>query len=312
MRGQLVGTGVDNGAPPPSSPPPRPPDPPWTGTPARQRPWTGGTGPGPAGRVLRAARLPFAVTLCLVLGAGLLGAAGIGALASLLSSDRHGAASPAENYAEARALWHTEPVDAVFPPTIKASGAGPGKANRTWTRVGVAPDSGCHGAFDPPLATALVPAGCLRLLRATYADATSTDVTTVGVLVTGADPAGMTALRRRLGHAGLSADPRAMPLPVAFPGTAAAHFGAAQRGSWTVAASRTLPIVVYAVSGFADGRALDHPSAAAAATVRGATSVAAQAGLGYEADGLADAVEHRYQTAVRTALGGGPHSGDAS
>ncbi len=313
MRGQLVGTGVDNGAsPPPSSfPPPRPPALPPSQPPAAHQPWTGGVA-RLTGRDRRTVQLPLSVVVCLVLGAGLLAGAGVGKAVGLLSSaKRDGAASPAQNYAETRALWHGEPVDDLFPRTVKAAGAGPGGADRTWTRVGVAPDSGCDGAFDPKLAAALAPAGCTRLLRATYTDATSTDVTTVGLLVTGTDPAGMAALRRRLTRGGLDADPHAMPLPVPFPGTAAAHFGAAQRGSWTVEPSATLPLVVYAVSGFADGRTLAAPQDATAATVRGAGSVAAQSGLGYDAAGLAGALDHRFLTAVRTALGGPAHTGDS-
>jgi hypothetical protein len=46
--------------------------------------------------------------------------------------------------------------------------------------------------------------------------------------------------------------------------------------------------------------------------VRGADSVAAQSGLGYDAAGLADAVADHFTIAVHTALNGTAHSGDAS
>lgn len=58
----------------------------------------------------------------------------------------------------------------------------------------MAPDGGCAHAFDPLLHEALAPAGCERLLRATYTDATQSYVTTVGLLFTKADPAAMSAL----------------------------------------------------------------------------------------------------------------------
>lgn len=279
--------------PPPPSPPPA--GPPWQG-------YTPPPAPGPA------ARLPLAVSVCLTLGFVLIVTAGIlhkvGGDSAVRSGD-----SPAQAFTDARALWHSLPVDDLFPRTVKSGGAGPGDADRTWTRVGVAPDSGCDGAFDPALAKALAPAGCVRLLRATYSDATSTDVTTVGLLVGSADPAAMTALDKRWTAEHLAAKSDMLPRTVAFPGTDSAAFGPAQRGSWTVSVSSTLPIVVYAVSGFADGRAITTPQPAAAATVAGATSVPAQAGLGFEADGLAKAVGDRFVAAVRNALHPAAHDG---
>jgi hypothetical protein len=307
MRGQLVGTGVDNGAPSPSSsPPPRPPAPVWSPQPTAHQPWPTAAPPAlppalPAAptpapsRPRPAGRMSLVIGACLVLGVGLLGGSVAGEAVHLISTAGGAAsASPAQKYAETRAVWHDEPVDDVFPRVVHAAHAGPGGAARTWIRVGVARD-----------------AGCVRLLRATYTDVTSTYVTTVGVLVTGTDPAGTTALRHRLRDK-VASDPHAMPLPVAFPGTAAAHFGPAQRGSWTVTASGTLPLVVYAVSGFADGRTQTAPQAAAAATARGATTVAAQSGLGYDAVGLAGAVQHHYLSAVHAALDGDATFGAAS
>ncbi len=251
----------------------------------------------------RATRGTVAAGICLVLGAGLLGGAAVG---HFLGGETAAAQTSREDtaltYADARSLWHSVPVDTLFPPVVHGPGAGPGGADRTWTRVGVAPDSGCAGAFDPALATALAPVGCLRLLRATYTDATSSNVTTVGVLITRADPASMAALRGTwiARHLGDRTD--AMPRPVAFPGTVAAGFGPAQRASWTVDISDTLPVIGYAVSGFADGRTVSDPQPAAAATRPGATSAAAQAGLGHDAKGLASAIEHHIRTDVDQAV----------
>lgn len=249
-----------------------------------------------------AARTSLVTGVCLVLGAGLLAGAAIGRLMSGdAGSALHGAGS-AREFAEARLLWHGLPVDDLFPPTVKGKGAGPGGADRTWIRVGVARDSGCDGAFDPALAKAFAPVGCARLLRATYTDVTSTDVTTVGLLVTNAGPADMTAFGKEWTASRTADRTDAMPLPVAFPGTDAASFGPSRRGSWAVDVSGTLPLVSYAVSGFADGRATGTPQPAQAATATGATTVAAQSGLGYDAAGLAKALGARFLSAVRSAL----------
>jgi hypothetical protein len=296
--------------------PPAPMRPPTLGMPAVPPP--PGYPPPPAVRPApcrhpagRTARGTVAAGVCLVLGAGLLGGAAVG---HFVGGDTAAAQTAREDtaltYADARSLWHSVPVDTLFPPTVHGRGAGPGGADRTWTRVGVAPDSGCDGAFDPALAAALAPVGCLRLLRATYTDATSSSVTTVGVLITRADPASMAALRGTWTARHLGDRVDAMPRPVAFPGTIAAGFGPAQRASWTVDISDTLPVIGYAVSGFADGRAVTDPQPAAAATRPGATSAAAQAGLGHDAKGLASAIEHHIRTDVDQAVH--PRKGTAS
>ncbi len=361
-----MGTGVDNGAPPPYSPPPgrpwnppapQPPAPQWPQWPAQQtappphppahdahphdpgapsgHPWGQGTGdartvfdparttapagpctaapphdvPGarPAGHTAahgahgsraagrRSPKIPPAAAACLALGALLL--CGAGAAALFGGGTPAGAAG---DFTAGRDLWHDRGVDTIFPRTVHGPRSGPGDSDRTWTRIGVAPDSTCAGAFDPPLAKALATAGCVRLLRATYTDSTSTDVTTVGILVTRTTPAGQAALRAAM-NSRTAADPSALPLPVAFPGTAAARFGPEQRGSWSIQVPTSLPVVVYAVSGLADGRALT-PQPATAAEKSGATTVPAQAGLGFEANGLATAVSR-----ALTGTAGGSH-----
>ncbi|MYS21493.1 hypothetical protein GTW78_15035, partial [Streptomyces sp. SID4948] len=179
----------------------------------------------------------------------------------------------------------------AVPPTYSEKGGGPGGADRSWTRIGVAAPAGCAGAFDPALGTILAPVGCVRLLRATYLDSTSTTVTTVGLLVTAAQGPAMSALNLRWDKDDLGLRTDLIPKAVAFPGTAAATFGDHQRGSWAVQISADLPFVVYAVSGFADGRTVPVPQPAQKADVDGATTATAQAGLGFDATGLASAVE---------------------
>ncbi|MFD8232031.1 hypothetical protein ACFV20_09065 [Streptomyces sp. NPDC059696] len=287
---------------PPRTPAPVTPDPAlsWSAT----RPvvsfgepegYDGDARPRPLGR--RTAPRAAAAAVCLVLGLGLISGAVTG---SWLVGDAGAEDSPGA-FASAGSLWHRVPVDQLFPPTVQGRGAGPGGADRTWTRIAVAPDSGCKDAFDPLLRKALAPVGCERLLRATYTDATESHVTTVGLLFTTADAPGMTALANRFRNERLDRRSDLMPLPYAAKGTPAAGFGARQRASWTVSVLTEAPVVVYAVSGWADGRTVDDPQPAGDAVEADATTAAAQAGLGNEAQGLADRVERGFRKNVRSA-----------
>ncbi|NEB02336.1 hypothetical protein G3I78_25200 [Streptomyces sp. SID13726] len=235
-----------------------------------------------------------AVAGSVVLGLGLIGGAVTGSWLIGDSGDEGGG----DTFAEAGALWHSVPVDQLFPPTVDGQGAGPGGADRTWTRIAVAPDSGCTDAFDPLLRKALAPVGCDRLLRATYTDATQSYVTTIGLMFTDADATTMRNLDNRFGKEGLDTRTDLMPLPYAAKNTLAADFGAKQRASWTISVLTDAPVVAYAVSGWADGRTVDSPVPAEQAMVSGDTSPTAQAGLGYEARGLADRVERALRKTV--------------
>ncbi|MEU6441843.1 hypothetical protein [Streptomyces sp. NPDC047046] len=238
-----------------------------------------GTVPGSLA-VPRRSRVSAAV--CLVLGLGLVG----GAVAGGVLAEGAEPAVPTR-YEAAAGLWHSVPVDTLFPPVVDGEGAGPGGADRTWTRIAVAPDSGCAHAFDPLLRQALAPAGCLRLLRATYTDETRSHLTTVGLLFTRADPAGMTALRTRFRAEHLDARTDLLPLPYGPKGTPAEGFGARQRVSWSLAVRADLPVVVWAVSGFADGRSFTTPVPAARATRKGEEGTVALSGLGHDTAALA-------------------------
>ncbi|MER7899987.1 hypothetical protein ABTX62_28690 [Streptomyces sp. NPDC096046] len=257
--------------------------------------YDGAARPRPLGG--RGASQAAAAAVCLVLGLGLISGAVTGSWL-VGGSGEDGAPS---TFAAAGSLWHSVPVDQLFPPTVQGKGAGPGGADRTWTRIAVAPDSGCKDAFDPLLRKVLAPVGCERLLRATYTDATESYVTTVGLLFTTADAPGMTALANRFRNERLDRRSDLMPLPYAAEGTPAADFGPGQRASWTVSVLTEAPVVVYAVSGWADGRSVDDPQPAGDAMEAGATSAAAQAGLGNEAQGLADRVERDFRRNVRSA-----------
>ncbi len=238
-----------------------------------------------------------AAAASLVLGLGLLGGAAAG---SWLGDDPDAPASTADTYAHARSAWHSVPVDDLFPRTLRGKGEGPGGADRVWTRIAVAPDSSCGGGFDPLLAKALAPVGCKRLVRATYTDATSTSVTTVGLLITTSGPTGMRTLHQRFVTEKLDERTDLMPRAYAAKGTAAAGFGDDQRASWRIRILTDAPVVVYSVSGFADGRKVTDPQSAGEATQRGATSAPAQSGLGNDARAIADAIEPIFRRALST------------
>lgn len=239
--------------------------------------------------------------VCLVLGVGTLGGTAVGGwLTSGAPTAQAAEDRKAQTFELGRTLWHSVPVDAIFPPTVRNPTGGPGGADRTWKRTGVVPDSDCAGvhAFDPGLARILTPVGCERLLRATYTDSTSTTVTTVGVVTTGADERGMLALSKRWGTKLLGERTDLLPRPLAVPGTASASFGDRQRGSWIVNVHTDAPLIVYAVSGFADGRRMSEPQPADRAARRRARSVAAEAGLGHDAKGLQAEVDKRLAAAA--------------
>ncbi|MEV0092936.1 hypothetical protein [Streptomyces sp. NPDC050738] len=239
-----------------------------------------------------------AAAACMVLGLGLIGGAVAG---SWLTGDSSAEPSARTAYTEARGLWHSSPVDSLFPRTLKGAGAGPGGADRTWTRLAVAPDSTCTGGFDALLLKVLQPVGCVRMLRATYTDATHSSVTTVGMVFTEADPAAMAALRNRFSREGLSERTDLIPRTFPVKATDAAAFGDKQRASWTVSVLTDAPVVVYSVTGFADGRTVTDPQPAHQAVMDGATTAAGQAGLGHDAKGIEERIERGVRASVAKA-----------
>ncbi|MFB9577141.1 hypothetical protein [Streptomyces yanii] len=236
-----------------------------------------------------------AAAACVVLGLGLIGGAVTGTYLTSESSADPGARDP---YVTGRTAWRDIPVDTLFPRTLKGEGAGPGGADRVWTRIGVAPDSGCTSGLDPLLLRTLRPVGCERLLRATYADATSSSVTTVGMVFTEGGADAMRALSIRFTDQHLDTRTDLMPRTYAVKDTAAAGFGNGQRAAWTVHVLTEVPVVVFAVSGFADGRTVTDPQPVADALAADSTTAVAQAGLGHEAKGIADRIERGMRRTV--------------
>ncbi|MFE7133668.1 hypothetical protein ACFVIM_22700 [Streptomyces sp. NPDC057638] len=253
--------------------------------------------PAPAPRSRRPVRAAGAL-VCAVLGLGLIGGAVTG---GWLTGDSRADSAARTPYTEAGTLWHSVPVDVLFPRSLRGEDTGPGGADRVWTRVAVAPDSTCAAALEPGLVTTLAPVGCTRVVRATYTDATASHVTTVGLVFTAADAVDTVALNTRFTTKGLAERPALMPRAFAAPDTVAARFGDRQRASWMVKVLTDAPVVVFAVSGFADGRPVERPEPAVAARAKGATSAPAQAGLGHEAAGVAGSVERALRDAFAKA-----------
>ncbi|MER5632425.1 hypothetical protein CP967_28370 [Streptomyces nitrosporeus] len=247
--------------------------------------------PVPARTPARAA----VAAVCAVLGLGLTGGAAAG---TWLTGGPADGPRTDDAYTVGRSVWHSVPVDTLFPRTLKGDGAGPGATDRTWTRVAVAADSGCAAGLDPLLLKTLRPVGCERLVRATYTDATRSSVTTVGLVFTEADAEAMSALGTRFTGQRLAERADLMPRTYPVKGTVAAGFGDDQRASWTVRVLTEAPVVVFSVSGFADGRAVAEPQPAAGATEAGATTAPAEAGLGHEAKGIADRVERALRRTI--------------
>jgi hypothetical protein len=125
-------------------------------------------------------------------------------------------------------------------------------------RVGIAPESGCHGGVTTAAATVLYRSGCEAVLRATYVDATRSYVMTVGVAVlptaSAADTAvagltrpRLTAARDVTGTGQLAAGVQL----VRFRGQAASLYDYSRQISASFADG---PYLVMYAAGYADGR----------------------------------------------------------
>lgn len=229
---------------------------PYPQAPPTQPPYYGwGAIPPPAPRP----RIPLraiATALAIIVVAG-------GALAGGLALARPSsgtAAKPttgsAAQDAAARAIWRTTPVNQLLPSTITREGT------ESYIRLGIKSDDSCS-ALPGTFTAELAPTKCAHVLTATYADRTQTVTATVGIVVL----SGSTAERLRLFQS-WSGDTNAtkvamMPHVYAVPGTVAAGFSDKQRVAWQSQLSVDGTYLVYAVTGFTDGRT--GPDAAAIA-----------------------------------------------
>lgn len=157
--------------------------------------------------------------------------------------------------------WRTLSKVEIFPYRIGyqlpgAAIGSPGALRLSAQRLGIAPSATCAQAdgANAQLTRELSASGCQSVLRATYADPTSSMVVTVGVAVLRRWSGTAQAARMLTGRAGLPGMSTTHPVlaPVAVPNSPAALFGFRQRQlSWVLS---TGPYLVLATVGFADGR----------------------------------------------------------
>ena len=197
---------------------------------------------GAAGRRPRT----FGIIIVLIFITGL-GAAGGSAALLVAMASRHPtqAQISAAGQREFTLLWQRLPAGKIFPASVGyVNSLG---AETTATRVGIAPQAPCAAAVDAR-AAAVLAAGCLTVLRATYTDASRTALATIGIAVMrsadGADAVLQTLAAG--GHGGL--------LPVSFPGTVASLFTGKARETATAQSAAGPYLFLYA-AGYADGRA---------------------------------------------------------
>jgi hypothetical protein len=166
---------------------------------------------------------------------------------------------------EIASRWRTTAKTKIFPARVPYDLTGallgvPGSLRLTARRLGIARQASCDQAAGVGATTMSVlrKDGCQAVLRATYTDATSSLVLTVGIAVLGGDASAQSAARyltgeAAAGQAGQGAVARHLLLkPVQIPNTPAAAFGVRQRQlAWVVGSGSYL---VMATAGFADGR----------------------------------------------------------
>jgi hypothetical protein len=212
------------------------------------------------------------------LAAGTL-ALGAGAAMAREQVGHNGLEAASDGFAFAKQAWRAMPVDHVFPPTITTRDASPvGRAERVFTRIGVAPPATCAAAFAPGLTGLLAGRGCGPVLRADYTDATESLVTTVGVAVLDTTPSQQRRLRADMLDSPQAVEPRLL----AFPGTAAEAVAGRQPLARQVSMTAQLPFLVFAVTTFSDGRqAGDDPG----------TEAPVQSGAKFMAANLIDLVD---------------------
>jgi hypothetical protein len=171
-----------------------------------------------------------------------------GGTALVLEFTRHAtnAEAQAAATAEISSRWQRLPAGRILPAQLSFT-------DRTGLtvridRIGIAPTAACAPAADPAVAQALVSAGCVTMVRATYVDDTGTFVLTLGIAVMPSAAAARTAAAQV--GSGTAAGIRA----VSFPGTTASLFGDAQRQAFNFYYPAQAPYLYLAVGGFTDGR----------------------------------------------------------
>jgi hypothetical protein len=200
----------------------------------------------------------------LTLAAVVLGVAGLIASASGLASQilprRFSPEQQRQIMAwEIASRWRTWPAGKIFPAQVGYQVPGVDfsavtSLNLTAHRVGIAPQTTCRAGTDQALARVLDARGCEALLRATYTDATSSFVMTVGIAVMRGTAPAASSLPSAHSQGGHAVQPTVTPVP--FRGSLAAGFGDRER-QLAGAYSRGPYLVLY-TAGYTDGRRYDH------------------------------------------------------
>lgn len=209
--------------------------------------------PPPAPRVSRRAILASLATVSLAVVA-LVGA--ISFAAPTGGAAAHPSTGAVAQDQSLRSLWRTASAGDLLPSTLNREGT------ETYIRLGVDPDESC-AHLPAAFTAALTPAACSRAIEASYVDRTQTVTATVGIVVL----SGSTGDRLRLFQTWTSDaySTKDAMMPHAYPvaGTLAAQFSDAQRVTWQSQVSTDGTYLVYAVTGFTDGRTGPDASARA-------------------------------------------------
>ena len=175
-----------------------------------------------------------------------LGVAGGGAVGLAATAERHPtrAQVAAAGQREQAVLWERLSAGQIFPSSVSYMNTL--GAETKATLVGIAPQAPCGGTVDAKAAPLLTAAGCVTMLRATYADPSGTALATVGIAVLPTAAAAQKAM-------GTLAVSGGGLLPLSFPGTIAGVFTTRARETYAVSAV-TGPYVFLYAAGYADGR----------------------------------------------------------
>jgi hypothetical protein len=205
-----------------------------------------GTAPPQVGGTGERRHRTFWIMTSLLLLLGLC-AAGGGAAGLYAIAHRHPSQAQitAAGQRELAVMWQRLSAGQIFPASVKYLSTLGAETNATL--VGIAPQAPCASAVDAKAAAVLGAAGCVTVLRATYADASQTALATIGIAVMRDSGGAATALRTLAagGHGGL--------LPLSFPGTVASAFTGSARETYNVGNVAGPYLFLYA-AGYADGR----------------------------------------------------------
>lgn len=222
---------------------------PYNGAPNWQWPPAPALPPRPKVRARVKAGAAIILVLALAAGAGgvAIAKAGTGGAAASRTTGQ------AARQQQIASLWRSASADDLLPLSLSREGT------ETYQRIGVDPDEQCS-TLPAPMLAALHPAGCVRVIQATYVDRTQTVTATVGIVVLSGSATVRQSLFQDWTPDANASNTLMMPHTYPVPGTDAANFQDAQRVAWESEVTNDGSYLLYAVAGFSDGR--PGPSAA--------------------------------------------------